>query len=475
MEHEGGAELLMQITKHDISLRTLKLLNVCLITLPFAICWLFFYADHTAAVFARNARIYVLILYALLYIFFGRTYNAFLVSYARVSEMAYSQMLAASISDGFIFIIICFLCKRLEPIWPGLLAILGQSLLAIIWAFLANKWYFHTYPANKTYIVYDIRLGMDNLVRQYGLSRKFKIEKVLQVSYVLDNLSVLDSAEMVFFSGIHSHDRNIIMKYCTEKGIKMMVLPRIGDVIMAGATKMHILHLPIYMVNRYNPKPEFIIIKRVTDIILSSIALIVTSPIFLVVSILIKKDGGPAFYLQDRLTKDGKVFTIIKFRSMRIDAEKDGIARLSTGENDDRITPVGHVIRKLRIDELPQLINILKGDMSIVGPRPERPEIAALYEKSMPEFRLRLQCKAGLTGYAQVFGKYNTTPYDKLLMDLMYISDPGVVQDFRIILSTIKILFLPESTEGVAVGATTAMDYENAADSTENDAETVTK
>ena len=180
----------------------------------------------------------------------------------------------------------------------------------------------------------------------------------------------------------------------------------------------------------------------------------------LVVAILVRKDGGPAFYKQDRLTKNGKVYKVIKFRSMRVDAEKDGIARLSTGENDDRITPVGRVIRKFRIDELPQLLNIVKGDMSIVGPRPERPEIAAEYEKQMPEFRLRLQCKAGLTGYAQVYGKYNTTPYDKLLMDLMYISDPSLVQDLRIIFATVKILFLPESTEGIAEGQTTAMDYE---------------
>ena len=133
---------------------------------------------------------------------------------------------------------------------------------------------------------------------------------------------------------------------------------------------------------------------------------------------------------------------------MRVDAEKDGVARLSTGENDDRITPIGRFIRKVRIDELPQLLNILKGDMSIVGPRPERPQIAAEYEQEMPEFHLRLQAKAGLTGYAQVYGKYNTTPYDKLQMDLTYIASPSIFEDLRIMFATIKILFIPESTEG---------------------------
>ena len=160
--------------------------------------------------------------------------------------------------------------------------------------------------------------------------------------------------------------------------------------------------------------------KRVIDIVVSLIAAIILSPVFLITAIAIKAtDHGPVFYKQIRLTKDGKEFKILKFRSMRVDAEKDGVARLSTGENDSRITPVGKIIRACRVDELPQLFNILKGDLSIVGPRPERPEIASQYCEEMPEFALRLQAKAGLTGYAQVYGKYNTTPYDKLTMDLM--------------------------------------------------------
>ena len=154
-------------------------------------------------------------------------------------------------------------------------------------------------------------------------------------------------------------------------------------------------------------------------------------------------------------TGTGKSY--IAFKLMRVDAEKDGVARLSTGDKDDRITKVGHIIRACRLDELPQLLNILKGDLSVVGPRPERPEIAAQYCEEMPEFALRLQAKAGLTGYAQVYGKYNTTPYDKLQMDLMYIAHPSLIEDLKIMLATVKILFMPESTEGVAEGATTAM------------------
>ena len=212
------------------------------------------------------------------------------------------------------------------------------------------------------------------------------------------------------------------------------------------------LHLPILKNQRFKPSVEYTFLKRTMDIVASGLALIILSPVFLITTIAVKSDGGPAFYRQKRLTKDGKVFEILKFRSMCVDAEKYSGAVLSAGESDSRITKVGRVIRACRIDELPQLINILKGDMSIVGPRPERPEIQAEIEKDVPEFSLRLQAKAGLTGYAQVYGKYNTTFYDKLLMDLMYISRPSILEDLTIILVTLRILTSKESTEGVGEG-----------------------
>lgn len=305
----------------------------------------------------------------------------------------------------------------------------------------------------RTYLDYPIEV----------VARKLKVRpNTISAGECIENLSMLDGINTVFLSGIHSHDRNIILKYCVENNITVFVVPRIGDTIMSGAHHMHMFHLPMLRVGRYNPQPEYLFVKRLLDIVISAIALVILSPIFLVTAIAIKAtDHGPVFYKQIRLTKDGKEFGILKFRSMRVDAEKDGVARLSSGENDDRITPVGKIIRACRVDELPQLINILKGDLSIVGPRPERPEIAAQYCEEMPEFSLRLQAKAGLTGYAQVYGKYNTTPYDKLTMDLMYIAHPSIVEDFKIMFATVKILFMPESTEGISEGQTTAMSGEN--------------
>jgi len=335
-----------------------------------------------------------------------------------------------------------------------------QLVLSVLWSVASHKWYFATFSAKRTAVIHDRGRNVGDLINTYGLSKKFDVRRTVPLDECLSgDFRALEGMQTVFLCGISSHDRNLILKQCVERGITVYVLPKIGDIIMSGAKQMHLFHLPFLRVGRYDPAPEYLFVKRLFDIIVSACALIVLSPVMLIVGIAIRRDGGPAFYRQCRLTKDGKRFDVLKFRSMRVDAEKDGVARLAA-EHDDRITPVGRFIRKVRIDELPQLINILKGDMSIVGPRPERPEIAARYEQELPEFSLRLQAKAGLTGYAQVYGKYNTTPYDKLQMDLMYIAHPSFWEDLRIIFATIKILFLPESTEGVAAGQETAMKNE---------------
>ena len=189
-------------------------------------------------------------------------------------------------------------------------------------------------------------------------------------------------------------------------------------------------------------------VKRAMDIVLSLLAILVSSPILLLIGLCIKLyDKGPVFYTQERLTRDGEAFQIIKFRSMRMDSEKDG-AQLAR-KNDDRITPIGRVIRQTHFDELPQIFNILKGEMSFVGPRPERKGIAQEYEQVIPEFGFRLKVKAGLTGYAQIYGKYNTTPYDKLKLDLTYIENYSFWLDIKLMLMTFKIIFQKENTEGI--------------------------
>ena len=436
-------------------------MDAVLMTVPFALCWYLYYAKHIASPFYAKGDYLVVALFFVLFVIFGRVYDAFLMSMQRISEIVYAQFLAAAVSDFIMYIVIWLLSKHLPNILPGVAALIGQVILAAVWAYNAHHAYFKIFPPQATAVIYDTRQGMEKLIGKYGLNTKYKVVLTATADECIANLAMLDGVSTVFMSGIHSHDRNVILKYCVENNIGIFVIPRIGDTIMSGAYPMHMFHLPMLKVGRYHPQPEYLFIKRLLDIVISAVALVVLSPIFLVTAIAIKAtDHGPVFYKQIRLTKDGKEFGILKFRSMRVDAEKDGVARLSSGDHDDRITPVGKVIRACRMDELPQLLNILRGELSIVGPRPERPEIAAQYCEEMPEFSLRLQAKAGLTGYAQIYGKYNTTPYDKLVMDLMYIAHPSIVEDLKIMFATVKILFMPESTEGISEGQTTAMSGE---------------
>lgn len=289
------------------------------------------------------------------------------------------------------------------------------------------------------------------------MEKRFQVEEaVCNPQDIHEILPALDGFEAVLVSGVEATLRNGILKECIDKNIDCYFVPHTGDVIVAGAKHVQSLSVPIMRAQRSRVKPEYAFAKRAFDIVCASIALVIASPFLIATAIAVKaEDGGPVFYRQVRLTRDGKQFKILKFRSMRVDAEKDGVARLAS-EHDDRITRVGHIIRAIRFDELPQLLNILRGDMSFVGPRPERPEIAAQYEQEMPAFSLRLQVKAGLTGTAQVYGRYNTEPKDKLKMDLMYINNMSPLEDLRLMFATARILFMRESTSGVAEGQRTA-------------------
>ena len=444
---------------YSLTLRLMKATSVLLMVIPLTVCWCCCYAAD-AGFAGWQAAAAVAILFALLYVTYGRIYDAFRVSTASVPELIYSQCLSLLISDALMYLVFAFVSRCLIALVPMLLVMAAQLICSVCWSYLVSAWYYRKNPPKKTAVIYGRKKGIENLISSYGMDKQFRVSQVVSATACIESkMQCLEQTEVVFLCGIQSHERNVILKYCIQNNILVYVLPRIGDTIMSGAKPVHLFHLPFLRVGRFEPTPEYLIAKRVFDVVVSGIALVVLSPLLLLTAAAIKlTDGGPVFYRQTRLTKDGREFNVLKFRSMRQDAEKDGVARLSSGDHDDRITPVGRIIRSLRVDELPQLINILSGTMSLVGPRPERPEIASEYEKELPEFALRLQAKAGLTGYAQVYGKYNTTPYDKLQMDLMYIANASFWEDLRIIFATVKILFMPESTEGLAEDAYTAME-----------------
>ena len=255
----------------------------------------------------------------------------------------------------------------------------------------------------------------------------------------------------MILSDVPAPERNDILKFCYRYRIRTYVSPKLTDIMIRGAKNISLFDTPLLLVKGNGLTPAQRVGKRMMDLILCAIAMIPAAPIMAVIALAIKlEDGGPVFYRQKRLTRNGVEFDILKFRSMIVDAEKYDGAVLAT-EKDPRITRVGRCIRPLRLDELPQLLNILKGDMSIVGPRPERKVIADEYYKDIPEFAYRLKVRGGLTGYAQIYGKYNTSPYDKLRLDLMYIENYSLLLDVKLILRTLRILFSRESTEGIDV------------------------
>ena len=435
-----------------IPFAVVKMVNIVLLMIPFLICWTLYYEPRTTTVGSKQVSVLVMIIFFLICYYFGQRLDCFRVSILQIRDVIFGEVLATMITDIIMYILIWMLSIHLPNLIPGLITWGGQCVIGVIWAYVMHQSYFSTHPPLRTIVIYDERMGMENLIHTYGLEKRFNIKTVYPVESIMDKLEVMEEFDAAFLCGIHSRERNIILKHCISHKIKLFMIPRIADVMMRGSEQIHMLYLPILKTQRYKPSIEYQIIKRTMDIVVSGIATIVLSPLFLITAIAVKSDGGPAFYKQKRLTKDGKVFEILKFRSMRVDAEKYSGAVLSAGENDPRITKVGRIIRACRLDELPQLLNILIGDMSLVGPRPERPELQKEIEKEVPEFGLRLQAKAGLTGYAQVYGKYNTTFYDKLLMDLMYISKPSILEDFTIMLATVMILTSKESTEGVGEG-----------------------
>lgn len=455
-----GGEIVQATSKfkHNLALRTVKIMNVILMTVPFMLCWFLYYGSRIKVPYYRTGNFLIIILFMVLYMVFGRLYDAFVINLSKISEIIYSQFLAVSFTDLIMYIVICLLSSKLANLWPGIACLVGQVLVSSCWTFCVHKWYFKTFEPVPTIIVYENKKSLKELNSSIVLLKRFNIIDTIKADDCLDDLSFLNDIGAIFLCGNKSSKRNIILKECIKRDIDVFICPGISDIILSGAYPIHAFPFPVLKTYRYMPQPEYVFFKRLFDIILSAFLLILTLPISLIVAIAIKAyDGGPCFYKQTRLTKDGKEFGILKFRSMIVDAEKDGVARLSSGDNDSRITPIGKIIRACRMDELPQLLNILKGDMTFVGPRAERPELTEKYSEKIPEFKLRLQAKAGLTGYAQVYGKYNTEPYEKLQMDLMYIAHPSIIEDFKIILATIKILFMKDSTEGIQEGATDAL------------------
>jgi exopolysaccharide biosynthesis polyprenyl glycosylphosphotransferase len=419
--------------------------------------WIMFYNKNLLySPFYNKGFVLLAFLYVLLLITFSNLYGGYKIGYYRVSDVIYSQVIGLIFVNFITYMQVSLMDRRLlNPIWLIIMTTL-QIIFTIFWALISNRIYFKIFPPMKIIIIYG-NDNVDNFINKMNLRNdKYNICSVVDVNEGIDYvLTEIKKYDAVVIYDVDSSIRNTIVKYCYRESINIYITPKISDIIIGGSDKIHLFDTPLLLSKSSGISYEQKFIKRFIDILVSFVAIVIVLPIMIITAISIKLyDGGPLFFTQDRLTLNNRVFKIYKFRSMVVDAELDGIPRLAT-KNDDRITSIGKIIRKFRFDELPQLFNVLKGDMSIVGPRPERPEIVNQYIEIMPEFEFRTKVKSGLTGYAQIMGKYNTTPYDKLKLDMMYIQEFSLIMDFKIMMMTFKYLFTPsnnESTEGIDDG-----------------------
>ena len=451
----------MEKTWKGVIMRSMKFLHFSLMLTAMMAVWTNIYMPMLNLQSIQAANVSVCACYALLLIFFYRDYHAYKIDMYRAWDIFYSQMLANLFSNAVTYVLACIFELRLLNCLPVLLILTVQALISAGWCALADRLYFRLYKPLRTLLIYRNAEDLEKLHEIVCFERRFDVRGMMKnPPDAFAILPEITGYQAVAISGLDAAMRNGVVKECIAKDIACYFIPHTGDVIVAGAKHAESFSIPMMEARRAVLRPEYAFVKRAMDIALSAIGLVAASPLMLGTAIAIKAyDHGPVIYRQQRLTKDRRRFEILKFRSMRMDAEKDGVARLAA-DHDDRITPVGRFIRAIRFDELPQLFNILRGDMSIVGPRPERSEIAAQYERDMPAFSLRLQVKAGLTGTAQVYGRYNTEPDDKLKMDLMYINSMSLMEDLKLIFATVRILFVKESTAGIKLGQVTAVKQE---------------
>ena len=418
-------------------------LLLCILTGLFGAVWYGNYSENIVLPFYRRGNWVLIGIYCILIILFFKTYGGFKLGYLKKTDMLYSQLISMVCVNTVSYFMISLIGRDFMAFVPILNLTFTDFGVIAIWTVLSGKLYFLMYPPRKLIILYGSRQAASLVLKMSQRVDKYMICESISISEPPEKVQELIlKYEGVIICDIPADQRNKYLKFCFEKSVRAYIAPKISDIIIRGGDDIRLFDTPLLLCRNYGLTFEQRLAKRLFDIVFSAVALVLLSPLMLISAFAVKLcDGGEVLYRQKRLTADGKEFYVYKFRSMIADAEKNGIQLAS--ENDNRITPVGKILRKFRIDELPQLFNILKGDMSVVGPRPERPELTELYKKQMPEFEFRLKVKAGLTGYAQVTGVYDTSPYDKLKMDLMYIENYSFRMDLQIILMTIKTMFFP--------------------------------
>lgn len=437
-----------------------KLFIVLVQTGMYGWLWFHHYKDMMPVEYWNRGNWAVVALYGVFILVFSRAFGALKVGYLKTWDIMYSQVLTIFCVNGVTYLQLSLIngdWKFLENSEPMIRLGCYDFVLVLIWALFMRWIYAIIYPPHEMLLIYG-NISPNAIIRKLeSRGDKYHVKEKVALSAGAETIyERILRYDAVLIGDIMVEDRNRFIKFCFEKNIRCYTIPKISDIMIRNSESIDLFDSPLLLFRNNGLTYRQMFVKRAMDIGISALGIVLASPVMLLIAACIKLyDGGPVFYKQNRQTKDGKEFQILKFRSMIVDSERQG-ARLAKA-NDDRITPVGKVIRRLHFDELPQLFNILSGDMAFVGPRPERKEITEEYTKKIPEFPFRLKVKAGLTGYAQVYGQYNTVPYDKLKLDLTYITNYSIWLDIKLIILTVKILFQKEKSEGVDDGQKTAL------------------
>jgi len=442
---------------------TANLITLLVEGVLFGLIWYKYYSKITImetdiiANYHQRGNWAVVGMYVLILFFFTKVFGGYKIGYLRVGDIILSNILALFLGNIVAYLELVLITRTYANPGPLFCIFLLEIIMITLWTFLVRAMYKHLYPPRDMLVVYG-RYAPDDLIEKIN-SRKDKYNICETVSCTIGYRRLFELMEKyptVVLCDLPAETRNDLMKFCYQKSIRAYCTPKLTDIMFRGADDIHLFDTPLYVFRNQGLTIDQRFFKRFFDIVLSVIMLVIASPFMVLIALAIKLyDGGPVFYTQERYTRDERIFKIIKFRSMRVDSDKE--EQRITGKEDDRVTPVGKLIRAIHFDELPQLFNILKGDMSIVGPRPEWRVTTEQYCEQIPEFPFRLKVKAGLTGYAQVWGKYNTTPYDKLKLDMTYIEKYSLWLDLKILMLTFKVLFMKENTEGVDESQTTAL------------------
>lgn len=380
-------------------------------------------------------------------------YGGYSVGITKSKPIIYSMTLSTVFTDIVTHLQLCIMNtnaannQKFQYEHPLLLLLVMfiQILVIIFFAYFGNFVYFSINSPEKCCVITTSKYSLNNIVPKI---KKYKKQYLITDAILFTNpdlFDIINRCDTVFVYDVPAASRTTIVEYCYANNKNIYYNFEMCDVVSLRGRNAMLDDKPMIASTVKGLTVEQRIIKRAMDLFVSTVGLIITSPIMLACAIAIKaEDGGSVFFKQKRATKDGKIFKVYKFRTMK---EKNSINK-SVTEDDDRITKVGKILRKFRIDELPQIINIFKGEMSVVGPRPEMIENVDEYTQALPEFSYRLRVKAGLTGLAQIAGKYNTSPKDKLVLDLMYIEKYSIWQDIKLIFQTLTVFFkADDSTE----------------------------